>query len=1171
MNHNYKVVFNRSLGVWQVASEQSRGNGKSKSVRMRRTVLLAAIATAMALPLSFMATAQAGDNLLVGIGGEGRGGFGGSGGGGGIGGGGGGGDANIDVAGGGGGGIGGGGIGGFGGSGGGIGGGSGGGGGGIGGIGGGGGSFGGGGGGGFGGGGGSGPNPGTDGGDGAAVVDGNGDDISGHSNSAGAGAGTTPGTPSVSLTGSNLNYAFVGVGGGGGGGSDADDNTNSSGGSGDLVVHNAQLSISRSLLIGGGGGGSGSFSPGGGGGIGSVTIDNATVTVTETLLVGGSGGGGSFLGANGGDGGSGTLTMTNNAIVNVVGALILGGAHGDPTVSPTGGLGGDGGAGVLNLGAGSINFNSGATFTINANGTLNIGSAAVNGTGAGVITSLASLTNNGAINFNQSDASYTLATAITGSGSIAQNSAGITILTGANSYTGSTTINAGTLQIGNGGTTGSVAGNITNNATLDFNRSDAVAYANVISGSGGLIKDGAGVATLTGANTYTGGTTIHAGTLQIGNGGTTGSVTGDIANNATLAFNRSDAVNYANVISGSGNLIKDGAGVTTLTGVNTYTGGTTINAGTLALSGNGNLTTTAALSIGSGAAFDISGANGNRTIGALSGAAGSNVVLGSNTLSFGDSTNTTFGGVINGSGSLVKQGSGTAIISGANAYTGNTTIDGGVLQFGSYNQNAGQLLRIAAAGNTDYPRLAVTGVASFAPNAKLDVNVADINTLAFGQTLSSVISAGALNASTFNVTDNSALFNFSAVLNGNSVDLNVQQASATNTGVHDAVTASGAAVDAARVFDNLINAAPAGDMGTVITALGRLSTQGDVSRAVTQTLPLLDGGVTQSTLGMLGSFNNVVQNRLASGGGSGSTIGFNDNFSDNASGIATGENSRDRHVWAKAFGSRANQDDRSGASGFSANSWGTAFGADSELVPGTLLGITYAYANSSVDGNTALSGATQHANIDSNVLGIYGSTALPNAMQLDFQADVGRNHTDGTRNINFGGLNRTAVSSYATYSAHAGAGLSKDIALTERTTFTPGMRMDYTRLRDRGYSESGADALNLNVDANTTGAFVLSAEGRLRQVLTKHSSLSVNLGAGYDTINDQGNVVSVYAGAPGQSFTTTGIDHSPWLIDAGIGYTYQADSGMQAVVRYDVDGRSGYLNQTASIKANWLF
>ena len=69
----------------------------------------------------------------------------------------------------------------------------------------------------------------------------------------------------------------------------------------------------------------------------------------------------------------------------------------------------------------------------------------------------------------------------------------------------------------------------------------ALTYAGVISGTGSLTQAGTGTLTLTGANTYTGGTTISAGTLQLGNGGTTGSVAGNITDNAALAFNLSNA------------------------------------------------------------------------------------------------------------------------------------------------------------------------------------------------------------------------------------------------------------------------------------------------------------------------------------------------------------------------------------------------------------------------------------------------------------------------------------------------------------------------------------------------------------------------------------------------------------------------------------------------------
>jgi outer membrane autotransporter protein len=102
-----------------------------------------------------------------------------------------------------------------------------------------------------------------------------------------------------------------------------------------------------------------------------------------------------------------------------------------------------------------------------------------------------------------------------------------------------------------------------------------------------LIKSGTGVLTLTGTNTYTGGTTISAGTLQLGNGGTTGSITGNVIDNGVLAFNRSDSVTFNGVISGQGTLVKQGGGTLTLTGMSTeFTGPTTVNDGSLIVDGS---------------------------------------------------------------------------------------------------------------------------------------------------------------------------------------------------------------------------------------------------------------------------------------------------------------------------------------------------------------------------------------------------------------------------------------------------------------------------------------------------------------------------------------------------------------------------------------------------------
>ena len=126
---------------------------------------------------------------------------------------------------------------------------------------------------------------------------------------------------------------------------------------------------------------------------------------------------------------------------------------------------------------------------------------------------------------------------------------GTVILTAANTYTGGTTISGGILQLGNGGSTGSIVGNIIDNGQLSLDRSDSgLVLSGIISGTGTLVQMGTGTSILTGTDTYSGGTTVTAGTLQIGDGGTTGMIaTGaTVDSGATLAFDRSDTIVFSN-------------------------------------------------------------------------------------------------------------------------------------------------------------------------------------------------------------------------------------------------------------------------------------------------------------------------------------------------------------------------------------------------------------------------------------------------------------------------------------------------------------------------------------------------------------------------------------------------------------------------------------------------
>ncbi|MFG1359665.1 autotransporter domain-containing protein [Xanthobacter pseudotagetidis] len=300
---------------------------------------------------------------------------------------------------------------------------------------------------------------------------------------------------------------------------------------------------------------------------------------------------------------------------------------------------------------------------------------------------------------------------ISGTGGLIKQGDGWLSLQGVNTYTGDTAIDAGKLSLmadgsiaasrsvtvdgafdiaatTSGTTIHTLSGASTGSIflwvkTLTVAQDADGTFAGVISDTGDLgrlVKEGSATLTLTGASTFGGGTTISGGTLQIGSGGTTGAILGDIENNAALVFNRANAASFGGVISGTGTLGKKGAGTLSLTGVNTFTGATSIAAGTLALSGAGAIAASSAVTVDG--TLDISATDAGASIKTLSGAAAGAVALGAKTLAVQQNADGTFAGTISGDGGLTKQGTGTLVLTGASTFGGLTTISAGTLQIG---------------------------------------------------------------------------------------------------------------------------------------------------------------------------------------------------------------------------------------------------------------------------------------------------------------------------------------------------------------------------------------------------------------------------------------------------------------------------------------------------------
>jgi autotransporter-associated beta strand protein len=241
------------------------------------------------------------------------------------------------------------------------------------------------------------------------------------------------------------------------------------------------------------------------------------------------------------------------------------------------------------------------------------------------------------------------------------------------------------------------AGSIAGNGRFDLNSAELTVGGNnlstdvtgVLTGDGlatgtSLIKTGTGTLTLSGTNTYTGDTIVNGGTLQIGNGGTTGSIAGSVTVNAgaTFAVNRSDNLTLTNNVGGAGGFAQNGTGTTTFAQAFAYTGGTTVNAGTLLMSGAGTLGATSGTTrVNTGGTLNLGGTTQTQNGG---------VVIGGGTITNGtlrssslfDAQGGTVSAILAGTANLVAS-TGNTILRAINTYTGTTTVNSGRLEIAS--------------------------------------------------------------------------------------------------------------------------------------------------------------------------------------------------------------------------------------------------------------------------------------------------------------------------------------------------------------------------------------------------------------------------------------------------------------------------------------------------------
>ena len=890
----------------------------------------------------------------------------------------------------------------------------------------------------------------------------------------------------------------------------------------------------------------------------------------------------------------------------------------------------------------------------------------------GGLTVTSKIDNNGCILTNNAAANtiITLSGIVSNTGGLANSGAGTLTLGGANTYSGGTLLNAGTLQIAadsvgavgaitssavgtgtlilNGGTLSSdsatartlyntvtFASNVTlgdavNTGVLTFegagtltgNRTFATASDVIYNGAIGedaagrvLTKDGAGTLTLGGLNTYTGGTTVNAGTLALtthdfasninfsgdaaitvaGDIGITGNITNTTTNNGTLTLLQGTHVITGDIGStGAGlKLINVGGhGETADTDVTIsgdiratqidFVGDDEDFAKNLHIGDGSTITTDAAFGITSSAGgnsnliFDGS-AIVNSNIGTLVPVPNGPMEV----LVNGAGSTVIFNGAIVAQTITIDNPTATAVIGvsstsaclGMNLTRGTLDLRSNTLTFPSlgmpvptcnYTQAAGTTLKttiqgIGVAGNID-ASAADGGVCTIDPASTLAITL-EPGYIPNGTTWTIIKSkAGTAGVQVPAITSNSTRYTFAGTAANGGDDLTITASIPAGGGfAGTARTGDSNAAAAGGILDNIQN--PAGDMLNVLnTLIGLGSAQ--VASALDTVVPIVDGGITQTSNTSLNQFIGTATQRME---------GLYAQARNEETGVSTGsEELKGIDVWGQGFGEYAHQDPRGLSNGYCATIWGTAIGGDVPVFNDRIrLGLSGGYAQSDINSKDN-SGATDINSYQATLYGGYIDGENPYYINGAFSFAF--NKYDGSRHIAVGAITRTANADYdgQQYSVLVDGGYTFKV---KNLRITPIASLQYLRLHLESYTETNAGALNLSLNSQNYDMLESGLGMKFERPFDTESATiipEVHAKWLYDIIDDNQATTSTFSGGGG-SFATQGFNPARNALDLGTRLTLATKANWTLDANYDFEYKEDFTSHTGWADIRYRF
>jgi autotransporter-associated beta strand protein len=865
-------------------------------------------------------------------------------------------------------------------------------------------------------------------------------------------------------------------------------------------------------------------------GAGTLALSGVNTFTGGTALIGGA----VNVNADAALGDAASTVTLNGGILQAAGALtvahslsFVGSSFYDTQAFNTTLSGQISGAGSMTvLGTGKVTITGTNVYTggtvFNA-GTLNINNAAALGTGAvtfngGTLQTATALTLANTLVLNSSSGTFdtlgnnsTLSGSIVGGGGLNVLGAGVLTLTGSSSYSGGTVFGAGTLNINNNSALGS--GGVTFNGgllqtastvtignvltlgaaggTIDTQGNNSV-FSGVIQGAGALTTISTETLSLTGANTYAGGTNLNAGILNVNadaalgagvltfNGGTL-QAGGSLITSKAMTLNAGggtiDTNGYSaalsGVIGGAGALTKTGLGTLTLNAANTYGGATTVNAGVLAL--------------------DVDNALPNHALNVVSGAG----------LALADHVQSVASFVGAGATSLTLKTAGSNL-----TVAGNANLTGGTL--------------------------------IIAPPANHLVAVGEVYTpIAYGSVTGqyAIVSPAALS---FTPTYNAGNLTLTAGFVPFKTVAATGNQGAAGAGYEPLRAAPG--TDASAVLINLygMTAPQLQSALDQLSPVSLASMQGVgmagssvQSAAVRQrTTALADGTARPGYATYQVSGRSMFPGTLVAAAGAGDEPGF---FAPKAA-EELGSNS----PWGfftsgvVTTGKLADANSAAGTQpGYTFNSGGLTAGADYRLNDAVAVGGSAGYLRGHASVDTAAGGTVDD---DSARYGTYAS-ARAGDLRANLYVGGALDFFKTARNISFGTVARTAKGAPMANEFNMSSGLSYDVRTTQWGIFSPFAGLDYDRMMINGFTETGAGTLDLAVAPQTAESMRSNVGLKYSQKLTSDARVYVpyvSLGWRHEFDNQSRPITAQFAGASPFTVATGDTARDGTILGAGL-------------------------------------